>query len=138
MMQRSGAFLQSPIGVIVVANVIWHIVVLAMGIKFNWIVSLVVLVVDFAAATYLLDKLTYFFSQFILPVQTPKQRKEIFKRVSNFGTGNRGPALFIKNGEVIMHEGEADKMNPDGRCVAECMGCKRFHWPKGICKDGSG
>ncbi len=33
-------------------------------------------------------------------------------RVKNFETGKRGPALFIKNGRVIMHEGEADKRGP--------------------------
>jgi hypothetical protein len=32
--------------------------------------------------------------------------------VKNFETGSRGPALFIKNGRVIMHEGEEDKHGP--------------------------
>ena len=107
-----GALLQTPIGVILIANIIWHIVVWVAGINFNPAASLVMLVVDCIAAYVLLDRLTYFFSQFILPIQNRKHRQEIYKRVKNFETGERGPALFIKNGRVIAHEGEMDKRGP--------------------------
>ena len=108
-----GAFLQTPIGVIITTNVVWQIVMWAMKIPTNttvyYIVSAVILVLDVLAAFLLRDQLIYFFSQFVLPIQNPKYRHEIFARVRDFETGNRGPALFVKNGRVIMHEGEADK-----------------------------
>lgn len=105
-----GAFLKHPIGIIIVTSAIWHFVVWAAKIPFSYIVSAVLLVVDIAAAYFLLDRLVYFFSQFVLPIQNPKYRQEIHARVLNFE--RRGPALFIKNGRIIMHEGEANKRGP--------------------------
>ena len=104
-----GSFLQTPVGVILTTNVIWNIVVWAAKIPFSYIVSGVVLALDIFAAFYLRDKLIYFFSQFVLPIQNPKHRREIAARVSNFESGSRGPALFVKNGRVILHEGETGK-----------------------------
>ncbi len=104
-----GAFLQTPVGVILATNALWHIVVWAAKIPFNYIISLILLGVDVFAAFFLRNQLIYFFSQFVLPVQNQKQRQELAFRVSNFESGRRGPALFVKNGRVIMHEGEADK-----------------------------
>ena len=83
-----------------------------MKIPFNYFVSIALFIIDFAVAFYLLDRLIYFFSQFVLPIQNPKDRQEIYSRVKNFETGSRGPALFVKNGRVILHEGEADKRGP--------------------------
>ena len=104
-----GAFLQTPPGVIFATTAVWHIVVWAAGIPFNYIISAILLGLDLFVANYLLDKLVYFFSQFVLPIQNPRDRQEIHWRVKNFETGYRGPALFIKNGRVITHEGEMDK-----------------------------
>jgi len=104
-----GAFLQTPVGVILTTSAFWHIVVWAAKIPFNYIISIVLLGVDVFVAFYLLDRLIYFFSQFVLPIQNPKYRQEIHARVKYFGTGRRGPALFVKNGQVIMHEGEAGR-----------------------------
>ncbi len=102
----------TPVGVIITTTVVWHGILLAAKIPFNYFVSGFLLVVDIAATVFLLDKLVYFFSQFVLPIQNPKDRAEIHSRVKNFETGKRGPALFIKNGRVITHEGEADKRGP--------------------------
>ncbi len=107
-----GSFLQTPLGVILTTSAFWHAVVWAAKIPFNYLVSILLLGVDVAVALYLQDRLIYFFSQFVLPIQNPKYRQEIYSRVKNFETGKRGPALFIKNGRVIMHEGEADKHGP--------------------------
>ena len=107
-----GAFLQTPSGVIIVTSLVWHAILWAANIPFNPIVSLIVLVIDFVIAFLLLDRLVYFFSQFVLPIQNPKDRQEIHYRVKSFESGDRGPALFIKNGRVITHEGEADKRGP--------------------------
>jgi hypothetical protein len=104
-----GAFLQTPTGVILTTNAFWHIVLLAMGIPYKYIISGVMLVLDVFIAITLRDQLIYFFSQFVLPIQNPKFRREISARVSNFESGKRGPALFVKNGRVITHEGEQDK-----------------------------
>ena len=104
-----GAFLQTPVGVILTTSAFWHIVVWAAKIPFNYMVSIVLLGVDVFVAFYLLDRLVYFFSQFVLPIQNPKYRQEIHARVKYFETGRRGPALFVKNGRVIMHEAEAGK-----------------------------
>jgi hypothetical protein len=116
MMRRIGAFLQTPIGVVLSTNAAWFIVVFLAGIKYSYpyhyLVNIFLLGADFFIAAYLLDRLVYFFSQFVLPIQNPKHRQEIYSRVKNFETGSRGPALFIKNGRVITHEGEAEKRGP--------------------------
>ena len=108
-----GSFLQTPVGVIITTNVVLLIVMRVMDIPTNYtvyyVVSVVILGLDIFVAFTLRDKLIYFFSQFVLPIQNPKYRQDIFARVRNFETGYRGPALFVKNGRVIMHEGEADK-----------------------------
>jgi hypothetical protein len=108
-----GAFLRTPVGVIITTNVVWQIVMWAAKIPTNYtvyyIVSFILLFLDIIVAFTLRDQLIYFFSQFVLPIQNPKHRQDIFARVRNFETGSRGPALFVKNGRVITHEGEADK-----------------------------
>jgi hypothetical protein len=108
-----GAFLQTPFGVIFTTNVAWQVVMRVMNIPtygiVYYVVSAVILALDFIAAFLLRDQLIYFFSQFVLPIQNPKYRQEIFARVRDFETGYRGSALFVKNGRVITHEGEVDK-----------------------------
>jgi hypothetical protein len=108
-----GAFLQTPAGVIITANAVWQIVMWGMKIPTNtivyFIISFVILGLDVFVAFTLRDQLIYFFSQFVLPIQNPKYRQHIFNRVRNFETGSRGPALFVKNGRVITHEGEEGK-----------------------------
>jgi hypothetical protein len=53
-----------------------------------------------------------FFSQFILPVKTFRDRQKIFDRHLRHLFGNHGPALFIENGEVREHSGERLKRGP--------------------------
>ena len=105
----TGSFFQTPIGIIVITTVVWHGIMWGLKIPFNYIVSIVIFIFDIIAAQFLLDWLIYFFSQFILPIQNPKDRAEIHARVKIFESGDRGPTLFVKNGRVIEHEGEADK-----------------------------
>jgi hypothetical protein len=111
-----GAFLQTPTGVITTTNGVLLIVMLVMKIPTNtsvyYIVSFILLGLDVIVASVLRDKLIYFFSQFVLPIQNQKYRQEIYSRVRDFETGSRGPALFVKNGRVITHEGEANKHGP--------------------------
>jgi hypothetical protein len=111
-----GAFLQTPIGVIFTTNVVWQIVMRVMQIPtygtVYYVVSGVILLLDFIAAFLLRGQLIHFFSQFVLPIQNPKYRQDIAARVSNFETGSRGPALFVKNGCVITHADESEKRGP--------------------------
>lgn len=104
-----GSFLQTPIGVILVTTAVWHGILWGLNIPFNTFVSGGIFIVDMIVAFYLLDRLVYFFSQFVLPIQNPKDRQEIYARVKVFEAGDRGPTLFVKNGRVIEHEGEAGK-----------------------------
>ncbi len=111
-----GAFLRTPVGVIFTTNVVWQIVMWVMKIPtygiVYYIASALILGVDIFVAFTLRDQLIHFFSQFVLPIQNPKYRQHIFERVRDFESGHRGPALFVKNGRVIMHEGEANKRGP--------------------------
>ena len=111
-----GSFLRNPVGVIITTNVVWLVVMWTVDIPTNYtvylIASAVILGVDIFVAFTLRDQLIHFFSQFVLPIQNPKYRQDIFERVRDFGSGHRGPALFVKNGRVIMHEGEASKRGP--------------------------
>lgn len=109
-----GSILQTPIGVLLVTTLVFHGVLWWLGLDYA-VVTLIaggfILFVDLFAANFILDKLVYFFSQFVLPVQTPNDRREIYERVSGFD-GRRGPILFVKNGRVIKHEGETKKQGP--------------------------
>lgn len=53
-----------------------------------------------------------FFSQFVLPVKTLADRQKIFERLLSHLTGGHGPALFIRNGEIIKREGEEKLKGP--------------------------
>lgn len=101
--------LQTPIGVVIGITVVWHLIAWLAGIPINLVVSAILLVLDIVLSILLLNGFTYFFSQFILPVQTAKHRKEVYERVQAFQVGKNGQALFVKNGDVIRHEGEEKK-----------------------------
>lgn len=113
---RAGLLLKSPHSAIVIITILvtvgWHILLSLRGVSYNFKVSFVILVIDMAVTFLLLDGLTYFFAQFVLPIQDPKDRQEIYKRVRDFSSGKRGPAIFIKNGRIIEHENEKDKKGP--------------------------
>lgn len=110
-----GSFLQTPFGVLFITLAVFHGVLFWLGLDYTNVFVLAaagfILLVDIIAANYILDRLVYFFSQFVLPVQTPEDRQEIHARVSAFD-GKRGPTLFVKNGRLIKHEGETKKKGP--------------------------
>ena len=109
------SFLQTPFGVLFVTLAVFHGILFGLGLDYTNVFVLAaagfILIVDIVAANFILDRLVYFFSQFILPVQTPEDRQEIHARVSAFD-GKRGPTLFVKNGRLIKHEGEMKKKGP--------------------------
>lgn len=110
-----GSFLQTPFGVLLITTVIFHGILLALGMDYTNPLVLAasgfLVIVDFVVAFSLIDRMVYFFSQFVLPVNTPKDRQEIYARVSGFD-GRRGPTVYVKNGRVIRHEGEMNREGP--------------------------
>ncbi|MFN3491376.1 MAG: hypothetical protein ACK40V_04060 [Anaerolineales bacterium] len=101
--------LQKPYGIVAILFLVWHGIVWWFEIPFTWLGSLFVLGIDLIATFIMLEGLTYFFSQFVLPIQNEKDRREIYTRVREFESGKRGPILFVKNGRVIKHEHENNK-----------------------------
>lgn len=110
-----GSLLQSPYAVLGLTTLIVNGALIWAGLDFRspLVLGLIffVFIVDAVATFFIFERLVHFFSQFVLPVQTDKDRTEIYKRVSGFD-GNRGPTLFVKNGKVIKHEGEMDRNGP--------------------------
>jgi hypothetical protein len=53
-----------------------------------------------------------FFSQFVLPVRTFRDRQKIFDRLLRHLFKNHGPALFIENGIIVEHSRETLKRGP--------------------------
>ena len=76
-------------------------------------VSLLDVVIDLACVfPALLMVWMAFFAQFVLPVRTLQDRQKIFDRLLADLFGGHGPAMFIRNGEVIKREGEENKKGP--------------------------
>ena len=50
-----------------------------------------------------------FFAQFVLPVRTFRDRQKIFNRLFANFFGSHGPAIFIRNGQLVKREGEERK-----------------------------
>ena len=79
------------------------------GIRAN----LIEIAVDLACVFPLLLVLWMaFFSQFVLPVRTFRDRQKMFDRLITYLFGRHGPALFIENGEIKEHSGERLKKGP--------------------------
>jgi len=53
-----------------------------------------------------------FFAQFVLPVRTTQDRRKIYDRLLANLMGGHGPAMFVRNGELIKREGEENKKGP--------------------------
>ena len=74
-----GSILQTPFGVIAAGTVVFHGVLFAVGFNYSvvtLVIAVVVLIINLFVANYITDKLIYFFSQFVLPVQTPKDGRK--------------------------------------------------------------
>src|SRR5512143_1657904 len=56
-----------------------------------------------------------FFAQFVLPVQTFRERRRMFDRLIAYLSGLRGPAVFVKNGQAVARLGESDRTGPGVR-----------------------
>ncbi len=49
----------------------------------------------------------FFFAQFVLPVNTWRERWSAFSRLGYYMVGLHGPAIFIQDGKLIQHKGES-------------------------------
>jgi hypothetical protein len=52
------------------------------------------------------------FSQFVLPVRTLSERQKIFDRLLLYIAGGHGPAIFIRDGQLVKSLGEEKKKGP--------------------------
>jgi len=53
-----------------------------------------------------------FFAQFVLPVQTFRDRQRIFDRLLAYLAGTHGSAIFVRDGQPVKSEGEERKKGP--------------------------
>ncbi|MEW6716262.1 MAG: hypothetical protein AB1345_01980 [Chloroflexota bacterium] len=73
---------------------------------FTWILEILILLL---LGLYIW---IFFFSQFVLPVRTLKERWQSFKHLSKYLWGSHGPAIFIRSGEIVERMGETKKKRP--------------------------
>lgn len=115
-MNRAGTIFGTIYGVMLITIIVimsaWQLLVRTWGFELNIQQFFIFLFIDIIYGLILLEGLIYFFAQFVLPIHNQPDRREIYKRVRNFSNDNRGPAIFIRNGRVIEHEGERDRKKP--------------------------
>ena len=70
------------------------------------------IMLDMAVLFILLLLWLAFFAQFVLPVQTFRERRRIFSRLISYLAGLRGPAVFVKNGVPVERVGESERSGP--------------------------
>jgi len=94
--------------VVLLVAYIWQIFRMG-GIQANLVDLLVDLICIFPL---LLVLWLAFFAQFVLPVHTFEDRQKIFDRLVTDLFGGHGPAIFIRNGDLVAREGEERKKGP--------------------------
>ena len=60
----------------------------------NWVFDLMAVAVTFLGGLAII-------SQFVLPVQTNRERRKVFDHLMTFVTGGAGPILFVKDGKLV-------------------------------------
>jgi hypothetical protein len=91
--------------------------ILAFAMSANMVLALTNIIVDAFLCVFGLFLWLGFFSQFVLPVRSLRERWEILTRVWLYLSenvflgmfGKHGPAMFIENGFVHAHEGEKEE-----------------------------
>ena len=86
---------------------LWHIWRLG-----GFAVNMVNLIVDGVLFFMGLMLWLTFFAQFVLPVQTLRERQKIFDRLLTYLSGGHGPSIFIENGRIRERQGESKKQGP--------------------------
>lgn len=70
---------------------------------------------DFVAITVAFLGGLALISQFVLPVQSPRERRKVFDHFMNFVSGQAGPVLFVRDGQLV---GSKDELRRYGHGVA--------------------
>jgi hypothetical protein len=74
----------------------------------NWVFDLLAFFGSLVAGLMLI-------SQFVLPVQTMRERREVFDHFMQYVSGNYGPIIFVKDGKII---GRKEELRRYGHGVA--------------------
>jgi hypothetical protein len=77
--------------------------------------SLLNLLFDVLAFAFMLFASLVVISQFVLPVQTPAERRNVVDHFMHYVSGSAGPILLVKDGKVV---GRAQEMKRYGHGVA--------------------
>ncbi len=67
---------------------------------------------DLVLLALLYQACIFFYSQFILPTRTLKERQKIASRLKLHAAGGHGPAVFIKDGRKVERTGESEMLGP--------------------------
>jgi hypothetical protein len=68
--------------------------------------ALIVLVINLVSYLVCYFIILRWVSLFVLPAQKPEERRKVYERLSEYVFGLHGPAVFVKNGELITRKGE--------------------------------
>jgi hypothetical protein len=74
----------------------------------NWVLDVLAFVTTLVGGLMII-------SQFVLPVQTQRERRAVFDHFLNYVTGNAGPIIFVKDGQTV---GRKDELKRYGHGVA--------------------
>ena len=98
---------------------------------FNW-------VLDLAAFAVMLFGGLMLISQFVLPVQTMAERRAVFDHFMQFVSGNAGPIIFVKDGQIVGRKEELRRyghgvalVDPVSAIVIERAAARRWWFPAG-------
>jgi len=72
--------------------------------------AVLVILVNLLGFVFLIGLMLLLVSQFVLPVETRAERRNIFTRLVDFLLGRHGLAVFIKNGRVVAREAELTRL----------------------------
>jgi hypothetical protein len=72
--------------------------------------AILVILVNLFGFVFLTGLMLLLVSQFVLPVETRNERRNIFTRLVDYLLGRHGLAVFVKNGRVVAQEAELTRL----------------------------
>ena len=97
----------------------------------NWVFDLLAFAVMLVGGLMLI-------SQFVLPVHTVRERRAVFDHFMQFVTGNAGPIIFVKDGQIVGRKEELRRyghgvalVDPVSAIVIERAAAQRWWFPAG-------
>lgn len=108
-----GAFLlgsrrRGPI-LLLVIGILWLRLIMAVPPKLDAFQAMMVVSYAVSSFTLILFGGLALISQFVLPVQSREERRNVFDRLLRYVLGRHGPALFVKNAKLIASRGETER-----------------------------